>query len=81
MKGFAIGAATVVGIVLLVWGIHWLVWLSATDADDPSKYRLSGLTPMTDHRTGCQYLETFLGALTPRLDVTGKPICGESNAP
>lgn len=56
-----------------------------TDATDPQRKGYwfpdrSGLQPYTDHGTGCQYLRAgsmFGGsALTPRLDATGKPMCG-----
>lgn len=46
------------------------------DTDSPDGKR-SGLTVYTDHKTGCQYLGTILGGITPRLDKEGKPICVE----
>ena len=30
---------------------------------------------LVDHGTGCQYLRTASGGLTPRLDAQGKPMC------
>ena len=44
------------------------------DTDDPNGRR-SNLMIYTDHRTGCQYLGTVLGGITPRLDRDGKPVC------
>lgn len=35
----------------------------------------SGFKLMTDHGTGCQYLATFTGAVTPRLDAEGVHVC------
>ena len=35
----------------------------------------SGLGLRLDHGTGCQYLESRYGGLTPRLDNTGRHIC------
>ena len=30
---------------------------------------------LVDHSTGCQYLRSSSGGLTPRLDAQGKPMC------
>ncbi len=35
----------------------------------------SGVIPRTDSLTGCQYLETSGGGITPRLDREGRHIC------
>jgi len=35
----------------------------------------SGIALRTDNGTGCQYLESRFGGLTPRLDRAGKQIC------
>lgn len=45
------------------------------DSTDPIDGR-SGLEIKVDALTGCQYLTTPNGGLTPRLDVNGKQICG-----
>lgn len=37
------------------------------DRDDTDGQNRSGLKPYTDHLTGCQYLSTINGNLTPRL--------------
>lgn len=47
-------------------------WLSATDATDASPAERSGMRLRTDHGTGCQYLESTDGNLTPRLSLSGK---------
>ena len=45
------------------------------DDSDPGNWgNRSGLTPRTDSRTGCQYLEATNGGLTPRLDRNGRQI-------
>ena len=51
------------------------------DDSDPTKGwgARSGLKIYTDHRTGCQYLSTASGGLTPRLDKHGQHICGEQS--
>lgn len=46
------------------------------DSDDPLGGR-SGLWVYTDHKTGCQYLGTSAGAITPRLDKDGNIVCKE----
>ena len=45
------------------------------DSTDPIDGR-SGLEIKVDALTGCQYLTTPKGGLTPRLDANGKQICG-----
>lgn len=42
-----------------------------TDGEWPHR---SGMSPMTDARTGCQYLRTADGGITPRLDGNGRQI-------
>lgn len=44
------------------------------DSTDPANGR-SGLELRTDAMTGCQYLESSDGALTPRLGRNGKQVC------
>ena len=48
---------------------------SPKDSTDPIDGR-SGLEIKVDAMTGCQYLTTPKGGLTPRLDANGKQICG-----
>lgn len=38
-----------------------------------------GLTIRTDAVTGCQYLESATGFLTPRLDSDSQIVCGEGD--
>ena len=45
------------------------------DTDPPGGY--SGHTPYPDNLTGCQYL-SVRGALTPRRDRQGRPVCIDS---
>lgn len=47
----------------------------AVDGTDRDWRHRSGFALRTDHGTGCQYLQSG-DALIPRLDVTGKQICG-----
>lgn len=50
------------------------------DATDPPHGR-SDMKILTDHETGCQYLAGARGGLTPRLDSSGKPMCGKKGGP
>ena len=44
------------------------------DSDDEINKIRSGLEVHTDHKTGCQYLSTLIGGLTPRADVRGEQV-------
>lgn len=62
-------ALVVLGVVRL-FGPPWPV-----DDTDLSERVRSGMRPLTDYSTGCQYLTTIRGGITPRLDPAGRPIC------
>ncbi len=47
---------------------------SGPDDSDPIK-GASGIRPVTDHLTGCQYLTRGFGGLTPRMNAEGKQVC------
>lgn len=47
-----------------------------TDGTDRDWIERSGVTLRTDYGTGCQYLESAKGSLTPRLDGAGHHLCG-----
>lgn len=60
-------------VVMLLLRFAWDVLpVGRDDTDGESR---SGLIPRTDARTGCQYLESKGGGLTPRLDGNGKHVC------
>lgn len=70
----------VIGAITLMWiGMKELdaaifaQWGLGRDATD-GKER-SGLALKTDAATGCQYLVSPWGGITPRLDRLGKQIC------
>lgn len=46
------------------------------DRDSTDGAARSNMTPHTDALTGCQYLSVPGSGLTPRLDASGKPMCG-----
>lgn len=59
-----------IGWVLCILGS---VFLSQTGfgRDNTDGAKRSGMALRTDYGTGCQYLETTEGGITPRLDVNG----------
>ncbi len=60
------------GLILL---IMLVVCWGRTGRDDSDGKERSGLIVYTDNLTGCQYLGTVVGAITPRLDKDGKIVC------
>jgi hypothetical protein len=50
---------------------HWFGGFDETD----SPQERSNLGLRTDFGTGCQYLESSFGGLTPRLGADGRQIC------
>ena len=64
---------TVVAPVALFFTLG--AYLSPTDSTDGSWSKRSGISLHIDHETGCHYLGTLFGALTPRLDRDGEHIC------
>lgn len=50
--------------------------LIAPDSTDISRFDRSGLSILTDHKTGLQYLKSGF-ALTPRMGLDGKQMKGE----
>ncbi|MXS85320.1 hypothetical protein ABO04_05145 [Nitrosomonas sp. HPC101] len=51
---------------------HGKVELQLDSTDDHVTGKRSGMRILVDHETGLQYLNTFPGGLTPRLDADGK---------
>lgn len=51
----------------------WNDTFNPRDDSDPPDGR-SGLRPLTDNLTGCQYLKTPGGGITPRLDGRGRQV-------
>jgi len=56
---------------LCVTFVIWMLPLTrdTTDGEWPNR---SGVRPRTDAFTGCQYLETSKGGITPRIDSRGR---------
>ncbi len=66
----------------LRWGLIVILVLSAvsvvitpTDDTDAGFWDRSGLRLHRDEGTGCEWLATRAGNLSPRLDASGKQIC------
>lgn len=58
-------------ILLIVLCLVVAQFLFRHDDTDASWFDHSGLKPLTDARTGCQYLKGSSGGLTPRIDGNG----------
>jgi len=72
-------AGCILGGVIAVFSIVGLVdQLAPRDSTDTATER-SGMTLRTDALTGCQYLESRTGYLTPRLDSDKMIICNEDS--
>lgn len=71
--GWAVGTVglSLSGAVLNITGVGNLV---PRDDTDSQKAR-SGVRLVTDYGTGCQYLKTREGHITPRLKPDGLPAC------
>lgn len=79
---FTVGAVQALAVMfvcgwLIIKALNWFD-IPARDATDPPGGR-SQLALRTDHETGCQYLATRSGGLTPRRAADGRQICRENN--
>ena len=61
--------------IAIVALFYFLINASGFNKDDTDGEKRSGMKPLIDARTGCQYLASN-GGITPRLDKNGKQICG-----
>jgi hypothetical protein len=52
-----------------------LVGIAKRDDSDHTDGTRSGMTPKTDYKTGCQYLQSPFGfSITPRMGANGKQL-------
>lgn len=58
---------------LFVAFIGWL-GTGGNQKDDTDGYKRSNMALRTDYGTGCQYLESHTGVLTPRMSADGKHV-------
>lgn len=58
--------------------VSWLINqmpFGRDNTDEPGWFgKRSGVTPTIDRATGCQYLRTSDGGITPRLDFDGRQV-------
>lgn len=67
-------AGILISCVLLM-AISWGGAKPLDDTDNKITGVRSDMRILVDHGTGCQYLRSASGGLTPRLDASGKPMC------
>ena len=60
-------------VVITISAIYSLLKLGKDDSDS-SEIR-SNMSVRTDYKTGCQYLESSKGDLTPRIQKDGRHLC------
>lgn len=71
----------VIWIAAALFAISALSWCQPTDSTDYSRADRSGLKLHTDAMTGCQYLSTSGGGITPRLNNQGHYVCQQPTTP
>ena len=80
--GFALGVLKVAGwLVVVCFLLSWLLLAlgSGMDDTDSSRWNRSGVSVVTDHKTGLQYLRTPGGGITPRLGIGGEHVRADQN--
>jgi hypothetical protein len=78
MKQFIIWMLVFVSVLLFL-RILSVSPLGRDDTDKEAWGERSGINPVTDALTGCQYLLSPSGGITPRLDGDGRHICQSTN--
>lgn len=74
-SGVALYAAILIGLVTAAGAaLESIDWRDADDCDASVSERC-GMKPRVDALTGCEYLETAGGGITPRLDASGAQVC------
>lgn len=68
-------------VTVMVFGLSVVSKWQPTDSTDFSTSDRSGLKLHTDAMTGCQYLSTSGGGITPRLDRNGHQVCQQPTMP
>lgn len=76
--GWTCGIAFISSVSHLIDGFGLFHGMGRDDTDSDKERSNLGLR--TDHGTGCQYLVTRQGAITPRLDARGSPLCTPQDA-
>lgn len=60
-------------VLLIIQGAYSFFDIGKDDSDSAEKR--SDMSVRTDYKTGCQYLESSKGELTPRLQKDGTHLC------
>lgn len=74
---FVVFAVLSVGVPLVGRALN----MGPIDDTDTAFGKSSGMAPRRDALTGCEYLETRGGGLTPRLGADGRQICRGGTKP
>lgn len=72
-----IGKAFTIVLVWLVFSTLIALAFNPVDNSDVDRWNRSEMRIHTDALTGCQYLSTRQGSITPRLHSDGVQVCGE----
>lgn len=74
--GVAAGVTAFIGFgAIVTMPIHYFFPPPMDATDHPGTKERSGLKLHIDYGTGCQYLVTADGGITPRLEEDGKQMC------
>jgi hypothetical protein len=76
LLGAAQALAVIFAALVLLGLLIDALRLRPIDSTDAGYFERSGMRPRVDALTGCHYLETSGGGLTPRLDRAGRQVCG-----
>lgn len=71
LQRIAVVAAALVALAVVASSLSMIV---PTDNSDVDYLNRSGMSIRTDALTGCQYLESTKGGLTPRMDSNSKQV-------
>lgn len=74
LKKFAIWLLGLYCMGFVLVALHYLSPYGRNDSDPGDWGARSNLAPRTDALTGCQYLATSEGGITPRLDGKGRHV-------
>ena len=72
--GFSFAGGAICAICVWALGAAFIQFATAGDETDGAGAR-SQMALRVDHGTGCQYLESSRGSLTPRMGRDGKQVC------
>lgn len=62
-------------VVVMVCGLVGCTQSTPSIETHQTVRELENMNLYIDKRTGCQYLGTYAGAITPRMDYNGRQVC------